>query len=279
MILTCPECATSYFVDDARIPPAGRTVKCASCGARWIARREEDPLDALATAEPAAPEAEIVAAPPAAETAFDDIEAVPREPPALRPRPAAASKAAPPRNDGRATALLWAGMAATVAVVIGGAIVFRQDVVRLWPKSSAAYQGLGLKVNGTGLVIESVKAEPDFLGGRPVLAVSGAIRNLRDEATLAPALRISLLSRTGKPVSAKIARPIDAHIPGHGTRHFAIAILDPPANIHDLEVAFEGPETRTAQAAPPAAAAVPTPAPVDAQPLPPNAPEALPNHG
>src|SRR5437588_11004250 len=40
MILTCPECATSYFVDDSRISPAGRTVKCSSCGARWTALPE-----------------------------------------------------------------------------------------------------------------------------------------------------------------------------------------------------------------------------------------------
>src|SRR5580704_3930601 len=47
MILTCPECATSYFVDDSRIAGAGRTVKCSNCGARWTARPEG--------AEPAAP--------------------------------------------------------------------------------------------------------------------------------------------------------------------------------------------------------------------------------
>ena len=40
MILTCPECATSYFVDDSKIPEAGREVRCASCGARWHAKHE-----------------------------------------------------------------------------------------------------------------------------------------------------------------------------------------------------------------------------------------------
>jgi predicted Zn finger-like uncharacterized protein len=41
MILTCPECASRYFVDDSKVGAAGRVVRCASCGARWTARNEE----------------------------------------------------------------------------------------------------------------------------------------------------------------------------------------------------------------------------------------------
>ena len=42
MILTCPECATGYFVDDAQLRPGGRAVRCAACGARWTARATRD---------------------------------------------------------------------------------------------------------------------------------------------------------------------------------------------------------------------------------------------
>src|SRR3569833_565954 len=74
MILTCPERATSYFVDDSRISPAGRTVKCSNCGARWTALPEATQAEEVVEAP----------LPPAAEPtlAADELvveEAQPRE--------------------------------------------------------------------------------------------------------------------------------------------------------------------------------------------------------
>lgn len=137
---------------------------------------------------------------------------------------------------------------------------------------------LGLPVNSVGLVIEGVHAEPTFLGGRPVLSVTGAIRNVKGEAVNAPALRVNLLNRQGKAIAAKVVRPVDPRVPAGAVRHFAIAISDPPANARDLEVVFDTAPQRAAtapDAGQPAAAA----APIEAQPLPPSAPEALSEHG
>ena len=59
MILTCPECATSYFAGDSAIGE-GRMVRCSACGASWRAEPERplelkvDPEAGAIAAEPAA---------------------------------------------------------------------------------------------------------------------------------------------------------------------------------------------------------------------------------
>jgi predicted Zn finger-like uncharacterized protein len=272
MILTCPECATSYFVDDGRIPPAGRKVRCSSCGHRWTAGPdgplappdEEGPPTAFPSfdePEDEGPPADDIEATPVEAEAVAEPE--PEEEPAPRPRPA---RAPPRRAPQRSSALVWAGAAALAAALIAGVIVFREQIVRVWPKSSAAYAGLGLSVGGAGLVLQQVHVEPAFLAGRPVLAVSGAIRNLRDQPVKAPPVRLTLFDRSGQPVAAKIARPVDATIPPRAERRFAITMLDPPATARDLEVRFE----TAADAHPPVHAAVgaPSPAPAEATPAP-----------
>lgn len=283
MILTCPECATSYFVDDSRIPAGGRTVKCTNCGARWHTAQNAGPSEAdselfeeTAVADAAPEPAPEEPMPTAAEDEDDLVVSGPE--PGPRPRPAAA----PVRKAPTGQILAWGLMAALVVAFVVGAVLFRDDVVRLAPQTSGAYAGLGLPVNSLGLAIEQVKAEPTFQGGRPVLAVSGTIRNLRDEAAEAPGIRIDMLTRSGKPLAAKIVRPIDPHIPPGAKRHFAISIADPPSSLQSLELAFETGAGHAAPAAVRAEAAAPqathAPQPVEAQPLPADAPDALSEH-
>jgi predicted Zn finger-like uncharacterized protein len=273
MILTCPECATSYFVDDSRISAAGRTVKCSNCGARWTA------LPGGAEAAPAAPPTARPAPAAAPVAAVDDLVV---EGP-LTTAPPAAFKAPGPRREARGKVAVWAGSAVAAALLIAAAIGFRAQVVQLFPASQAAYAGLGMPVSA--LAIEKVHADPAFQGGRPVLAVTGQVRNLRDAPALSPPLRVSLLDRFGKPVAVKVAKPIAAAVPARAVRYFAISIVDPPASVHDLEVAFDtagqagGGKGVSAKAAVSHPAAPPAgPQPAEAKPLAPGSPDALPTH-
>ncbi|HEY9235389.1 MAG TPA: DUF3426 domain-containing protein, partial [Phenylobacterium sp.] len=218
MILTCPECATSYFVDDSKIPPGGRAVKCANCGARWTAVPE-----GAAEPEPEPVVLEPAIAEPEPEAALGGLSAddLPR---AFRARKDTERKV----REATATGVVWAGMAAALVLLIALAMIFRVDVVKLWPRTASAYAGVGLPVNSLGLVIEGVRFEPSLQEGHAALSVSGMIRNIENEPIVTPPLRISLLDEKGEPIATKIARPADARIPPGETRHFAIALLDPP---------------------------------------------------
>jgi predicted Zn finger-like uncharacterized protein len=275
MILTCPECATSYFVDDSRVPTNGRAVKCSHCGAKWTALPEGAAAAAAGPASaPSAPRADL---PPSEDIAFEaEPEAKPIAAPIARRRPSAP----PPKRQG-GSALVWVVAAAVVVGLVGGLLVFRSEVARLAPATRGVYAKVGLPANPLGLVIEGVRADAAFQGGRPVLAVTGQIRNVRTLSATAPSLRVSLLDKAGKPLAAKVAQPIDGRVPAGQVRHFAIAIVDPPANVHDLQVTFEEPARSAPKGAPPPRAAealVAGPQPVDARPLPPGSPDALPAH-
>lgn len=285
MILTCPECATSYFVDDSKIPTEGRAVKCANCGGRWTA-----------TPELAPPELEKTETQDAVTTVaggeFPDERPIQDLPGEDLPKVFRAKADTDRRVREAATAgVIWAGMAGVLAVLIAVAVIFRVDVVRLWPRTASAYASVGLPVNSLGLVIEGVRFEPALQDGHAALAVSGMIRNIEDRPVVSPALRISLLNAEGKAVATKIARPADAKIPSGETRHFAIALLDPPVSARELEVAFAPYEPvnlkvrqsdpAPAQAAGPVlrpATSAPTPPPIEAQPLAAGTPDALSAH-
>ena len=287
MILTCPECATSYFVDDRKIAPEGRTVKCASCGHRWTAKPEA-PLELELSPDEGALGRE--ATPSEPETpAIRDLPGG-ELPKAIRAKVETSRKVREAATHG----IVWAGMTAVLALVFGLAVVFRVNVVGIVPGAAKAYALAGLPVNTLGLVIEGSRAEPALQDGHAALSISGMIRNVEDHPILTPPLKIELLDKTGKAIVSKIARPADPLVPPGETRHFALAILDPPTTAHDLQISFApdmakgkkaqgqakvhnpAPPLRGSAESPPHG---PAPAPVEAKPLSPDSPYAIEPHG
>jgi predicted Zn finger-like uncharacterized protein len=246
MILTCPDCATRYFLHDVLVGRAGRTVKCTNCGSTWRAEADE-PLP-LTASPPEADASEPVPATAAPET----LGALPadRLPQAFRARAQEQRKV----REAAATGAIWAGLVAGLAVVVALAAVFRVNVVQLWPKTASAYAAVGLPVNTTGLIIEQVKATPGSDGGRSAVVISGLMRNIADRTVKAPLLRVSLLGKDGRAVARRLADPAGPLIRSGETRHFTVSVIDPPKSASDVEVTF------ALDAAPPAPApAAPTP--------------------
>jgi predicted Zn finger-like uncharacterized protein len=289
MILTCPECASRYLVGDDSIGPAGRTVRCSSCGARWTAHAED--AEKSETPQPS-PKAEPAAfAPPPAETL--SVEADEPLPKVFRERAATRQKV----REAAAAGAVWAGLLAAFMLMVGATIVLRQDIARLWPRTAGAYAMAGFPVNLVGLIIENQHAQPQLQDGHAALVVSGSLRNIRDRPVAAPPLRISLLNPAGRPLAVKIADPGGARIPPGEARRFSVDMLDPPVGATDVDIAFildrRGLPPAAAgapapsrlslrgadlQAAPPPALGpvVPNAAAQDARPLPSSSPYALP---
>lgn len=255
MILTCPECATSYFVDDARIPLTGRKVKCANCGARWLATLDPPPTDL--DPEEVSPELaavispEVVAEPPlepeataeAVESAFGDIDvleaaAVPAEPDTgLRPRRAIPA-ARPPVKTAPSLQLILLVILAALAVMAAALVVLRAQVMAAVPATTPAYKALGLVAGPADLSIEGVRSQAAFQGERPVLSVTGALKNAGQETVAVPPLRVRLLDRAGKVLATRTVAPTPDTAPAGATRYFAVIVPDPPASTVSLDVEF-----------------------------------------
>ncbi len=230
MILTCPECATRYFVPDEKVGPSGRTVRCSSCGNRWTAEGQAD-LELFVDPEAgaAAVEDDKVEETPVSELPGDELPKVFRQ------------KASDERRvrEAATVGVVWAGMAVGVLALALGSIVFRGSVVEMWPRTASAFAAVGLDVNRVGLEIEDVQAEAALQDGHAALAVSGVMRNIEDHPVKAPPLRVSLINKAGKVVAVTVKSTPDPLIPPGETRHFALAILDPPTTAAILEVSFE----------------------------------------
>ncbi len=226
MILTCPECATRYFVDDAKLGASGRTVRCASCGSSWRAAAEE-PLELTPDrAEGVAAEPRTFADP--AEMPATDI------PKAFRAETERKKRV----RQAMVAGIIWGGLAVLFLGLFAAAYLFRQKVVDLMPEAAGAYAAVGVEVNAVGLLFEGVKAEPTLLNGAPGVAVTGTLRNVTSTNRSSPPLKVSLLDKGGKPIATEtVVVPPLAIAPGQG-RLFKAVLADPQVAAVDVGVDF-----------------------------------------
>ncbi|MDP3378239.1 MAG: DUF3426 domain-containing protein [Brevundimonas sp.] len=258
MILTCPACATSYFVPDTALGSQGRTVRCQSCANTWHAMPEE-PLELEAQAVPAtAPET--AESPPARESLAETP--APELPKAYRARAETARRTRRAAMHGA----VWAGVASIFLGLLAGAWLFRVEVVDILPRTAVAYAAVGLPVNVTGLEFEAVGARalpetPDKV------VVSGALRNIRDREIVAPAIRVALLDDHGAEIAHAVVRTDGAPVLPGQVSGFAVILADPGGKATGVGVDFvlDAPPAQVPVQSPPAHKGTPAdhPAPAD----------------
>lgn len=231
MILSCPNCATQYKVNETVIGMRGRTVRCTACKTTWHA---EVPID-LRYSEGRRPEDE------------EKPEAAPIKPEQLKevkakilPAKYRAMLSAQARL--RAVAiegLIWGGLAALAVLVLSLAYLLRVDIVRTFPRIAGAYAMVGLKTNGTNLQFGDYKAQTSLKGGRFVVTVEAQVRNVSDEPAPVPPVRVKLLDATQAQFASVLMPPGDLIVAPHATRTLTFDVPDPKDQVAGLDLTFD----------------------------------------
>ncbi len=230
MIVTCPSCEAKYRVEAAALEARRGKVKCASCAHVWTVADE-----ALTLSEP-------VAAPEPAPA--PDPEPVLDAQPSLRDKPHTAIRARQyaKRRKARLAAegAGWAGVAACFVVLLGAAVMFRVDVVDVWPRTAGAYAAVGLEVNPYGVEIEGLTAQFETAEADARLLVSGSLRNITRSDRAVPPLQAVAYDAAGV---ALASWPIALEAPtllAETATTFEAALPNPPADAVRVEVVVAG---------------------------------------
>jgi len=220
VILACPACRTSYLVDEGELNrPAGRTVRCASCGHTWhrpppLETRDKEPLT-----------------PPAAPRIEPGLDVPPRP----GPLPVPTSQ----RHVRRRLAVGWGVLGAifvllTLAII--AAIIARKEVVAMWPAAARLYALGGLSAAPPGPGLELAKIAPTRTAEG--LVIEGDITNPGSTVRDVPRLRVALRDPADKETQFKIIDPPTARLGPGETAHFKTSFDHPDEAATGVLVTF-----------------------------------------
>ncbi len=226
MILSCPNCATQYAIDEAQLGPGGRTVRCAACKTTWRAERVEAPIE-LAVAPP--PEPTPVKA--------QDLKTVKAK---TLPKSYRALQDYKKRMKAiAAQSLVWGTLAAGFALVLTCGYFLRANVVQLFPRAAGAYAMVGAPVNATHLQIISQTGDKHIKGGRFVVTVTAEVRNLSDQPVPVPPMKVKLLDGTLQQFDTAIMPAPGLVMDPHATRTLVFDVPDPKDMSARLDLNFD----------------------------------------
>lgn len=245
VIVTCPACVAQYRLADDAIPPAGRKMRCASCGNVWTAPRDDGPTapappagDPPSAPPPAAPPPVLDAAAPRATRIVAPPVPAPEEPrrDQLPPDPAAEVDPDAPRPR--------AVLKTLVAIVLG--LLFLAGAIALQLRQSGRLPELPAWLNRplsapqrpVVLSLRFEHTERVLPGGFRLVELTGEIANPSATPQPVPPLEARLADDTGTMrYRWTIAAPVRELAPGRAAK-FDSSAFNPPPGAHVLSVRF-----------------------------------------
>lgn len=209
MILTCPNCSSTFQLPASALAPEGKKVKCKNCGSIWF--QLPDPDELLEDLEETVAEEQVTEQSATEQTTNDEQEAQEDaailEPEALQdvleddiPDAVKPREEFQPANTaiGQAPvskAKYFAIAAGIVLLAVSPIFTLQNTMLKAWPQSIALYNAFGLIDTSAseGLIFDQIRANIDG----ETLNIVGQIINLKAKDTILPSIEIALRDKDG----------------------------------------------------------------------------------
>jgi predicted Zn finger-like uncharacterized protein len=213
MVVVCRTCSATYHIPDEILGDETCRFRCSRCGHGWDIQPRPTLAGSLAPFRGAAPAAR-----------------------------AARKKISPLRRLAARVRRLAAPVACAAALAAAmAAIAARAEIVAAVPATGGFYAAIGLPVNPVGLAIAGVSARLGAGGDKSLLAVEGALVNLRGRETAVPNLRIALRAADGRELYVWTTRPPKDRLAAGERAPFVARLAASPPGVVDALVKFVAP--------------------------------------
>lgn len=132
----------------------------------------------------------------------------------------------------------WLFVGGLFAAGMFAAFMFRNDVVKVWPQSAAAYQLAGLDVNRFGMDFADIERARTFNDTIPIVTVTGRTLNVARTAVETPGVRVDLRDEAGKVVATRYSFITPGELEPGDSGQFGVVVEPAPVESFEIVVSF-----------------------------------------
>nr|WP_290922107.1 FxLYD domain-containing protein [Hyphomonas sp. 34-62-18] len=143
------------------------------------------------------------------------------------------------REKSRWAALMsWLVIGLIFIALTAAFFFFRNEVVKAWPQSAAAYRLFGLEVNRFGLEFDGVVHTRTFNDTIPIVTVTGRAVNVAKSTIETPGVRVDLKDEGGEIVATRYSYVTPVELAPGAVGQFGVVVEPTPIESYEIELTF-----------------------------------------